>query len=98
MMFQGKIEAGIPHLRRAVAINPSDPISNLNIGFYEYQHGNLQQAIERYETVINLSSRSSEALRIQAFNNLGLVYQDVGDNLRAEQCFKAAINLSALYQ
>jgi hypothetical protein len=98
MMFQGKIEAGIPHLRRAAAINPSDPISNLNIGFYEYQHGNLQQAIERYETVINLSSRSSQALRMQAFNNLGLLYQDVGDNLRAEQCFKAAINLSSLYQ
>ena len=97
MLFQGKVEAGMPHFRRAVAINPSDPISNLNLGFYEYQHGNLQQAIERYQNVINASARSSQVLRMQAFNNLGLLYRDVGDNLRAEQCFRAARDITSLY-
>ena len=97
MLFQGKAEAGMPHFRRAVAINPSDPISNLNLGFYEYQHGNLQQAIERYQNVINASARSSQVLRMQAFNNLGLLYRDVGDNLRAEQCFRAARDITSLY-
>ena len=97
MLFDGKVEAGIPHFLRAVAINPSDATSNLNLGFYEYQRGNLPQAIERYQRVIDLRSRAVEALRMQAFNNLGLLYHDVGDNLRAEQCFQAARDLRALY-
>ena len=42
-----RVEDAIPHFRRAAALFPEDPNSNLNIGTYEQMHGNLAAAIER---------------------------------------------------
>ena len=95
MMKQGNVDAGVQHFLRAAAINPSDPLSNLNIGFYDYQHRDLRGAAEHYQAVIN--ARSSGVLKVKALNNLGLVYRESGDPVRAQQCFRDARELSRKY-
>ncbi len=49
LMEEGKLDAAIPHFRAAAAIYPGDPVSHLDIGFYEQQHKNWPQAIEQYQ-------------------------------------------------
>src|SRR6202011_3984709 len=41
---QGHIDEAIPHFRAAAAIEPSDPMSHLNIAADEQRRGNLPQA------------------------------------------------------
>jgi tetratricopeptide (TPR) repeat protein len=95
MMKQGNVEGGVQHFLRAAAINPSDPLSNLNVGFYDYQHRDLRGAAEHYQAVIN--ARSSGVMKVKALNNLGLVYHESGDPVRAQQCFRDARELSRKY-
>jgi hypothetical protein len=95
MMKQGNVEGGVQHFLRAAAINPSDPLSNLNVGFYDYQHRDLRGAAEHYQAVIN--ARSSGVMKVKALNNLGLVYRESGDPVRAQQCFRDARELSRKY-
>jgi hypothetical protein len=90
-LVKGNVDAAMPHFFRAVAINPSEPSSNLDIGFYEYQHGNLREAVKRYKIVISVPS--TVQLKIQAFNNLSLVYTALGRHADAERCSKLAESL-----
>jgi hypothetical protein len=95
LMKQGNVDAGMQHFLRAATINRSDPLSNLNVGFYDYQHRDLRGAAEHYQAVIN--ARSSGVLKVKALNNLGLVYRESGDPVRAQQCFRDARELSRKY-
>ncbi len=54
----GEVEEAMPHFRAAVAINPSDPDSNLNLGAYEQQNKNLAAAIEQYKKVIAMTQNT----------------------------------------
>ncbi len=92
---KGNVEAAMPHFFRAAAINPSDPTSNLNIGFYWYQRGNLSAAFEQYKKVLSL--KSSARLKANAINDMGLVYRDLGDYAHAQECFEAAKDLRSRY-
>ena len=56
-------------IARAAEIHPVDPISAFNIGFYEQQHGDLEQAIEQYRQAIILTT--SPSLKIKALTNMG---------------------------
>ncbi len=91
-LVEGNVEAGMPHFLRALTFNPSDDSANLNIGFYEYQHGHLREAMERYEKVINTPTAAASS-RALAFNNLGLVFNALGRPADAEKCFKMAESL-----
>ncbi len=88
LMTANRLEEAIGHFREAAVIHPVDPISNFNIGFYDQRHGNLQGAIEQYKKAIILTT--SQSLKIQALNNMGLAYRDLGDADKARQCFDAA--------
>jgi tetratricopeptide (TPR) repeat protein len=88
LMTQNRLEEAIGHFREAAAIHPVDPISNFNIGFYDQRHGDLQNSIEQYKKAIILTT--SPALKIQALNNMGLAYRDMGDVAKARECFEAA--------
>ncbi len=78
----GKEEQAIQHFRAAVAINPSDPDSNLNIGAYEQGHKDVIGAIEQYKKVIAMTQNTvklNAPTREQAFRNMGLAYRELGD-------------------
>ena len=95
LMDDGKLEAAIEHFRAAAAINPEDPISHLDIGFYEQQHKNIPQAIEQYQAVLNVTP--SPKLRSEAFNNWALIDRDLGDYAAARDHFQKAVELSPGY-
>ncbi len=88
LMTENRLEEAIGHFREAAAIHPVDPISNFNIGFYDQRHGDLPNAIEQYKKAIILTT--SPSLKIQALNNMGLAYRDLGDADQARECFEAA--------
>jgi protein O-mannosyl-transferase len=88
LMMQGRVEEGMSHFLKATEIYPADPVSNMNIGTYEQQRGNLAEAIERYKKT--LSSSHDASLRFATLNNMGRAYQDLGDSARAQECFAAA--------
>ena len=93
----GKEEQAIQHFRAAVAINPSDPDSTLNIGAYEQGHKNLIGAIEQYKKVIAMTqntARLNAPKRAQAFRNMGLAYRELGDYGDARESFQQAVNLN----
>ena len=92
----GQEEQAIQHFRAAVAINPIDPDSNLNIGAYEQQHKDLRGAIEQYEKVLSMTQdtvRLNAPRRAKAFSNMGLAYRALGDDARARENFEGAVKL-----
>jgi len=91
LMAQGRLEEAQPHFRTAAAIHPSDPLSNLNIAFYELQRGNLQLAIRQYDKAIGLTQDAR--LKASAFTSLGSIYSRLGDYSRARESFEAAVAL-----
>jgi protein O-mannosyl-transferase len=88
LMSQGRVEEGVSHFIKATEIYPADPVSNMNIGIYEQQGGNLREAIERFK--IALRSSRDASLRYAALNAMGRAYRDLGDTARAKECFAAA--------
>jgi Flp pilus assembly protein TadD len=86
----GKYSEGIAHFRRAAQIEPADPISQINLGIYAQQQGDLQQAAARYEYALQLTS--DPELRASAYANLGGVYFTRGDYQRARDSFESALN------
>ena len=95
LMEQGKLDAAVSHFRAAAAIYPGDPVSHLDIGFYEQEHKNLPQAIEQYQEVLKLTP--SPKLRAEAYNNLALIDRDLGDYAAARDNFQRAVNVSPRY-
>ena len=91
LLDQGQMEDAIPHFFRAAAIFPGDSVSNLNIGVYEQQHGNLTEALEHYKKVV--SGTRNPKVRAKAYRNMGYVYRDLGDPVRSRECFQAAESL-----
>ncbi len=91
LVSQGRVEEGVSHFIKATEIYPADPVSNMNIGTYEQQRGNLPEAIERYKKA--LSSSHDANLRLAAWNNMGRAYSDLGDTAHAQECFAAAERL-----
>ena len=93
----GEVEEAMPHFRAAVAINPVDPDSNLNLGAYQQQHKNLVAAIEQYKKVIAMTQdapRLNAQSRAQAFSNMGFAYRDLKDYAQARANFQQAVNIN----
>jgi hypothetical protein len=88
LMSQGKVEEGIAHFEKAVAIYPDDPVSNLNLGTYEEQRGNLTEAVEHFQKAVK---GRDLALRATAAERLGKTYLDLGEPLEAQQYFGVAV-------
>jgi tetratricopeptide (TPR) repeat protein len=89
LMDDAQPDEAIKHFQAALAIFPSDPTSNLRIAVYDHQHGNLQQAVERYDHMLSITPTDRE--RSALLSNRGLVYVDEHENLRAQQDFQAAV-------
>lgn len=91
LMEREGCQAAMAHFRNAAAINPRDAFSQLNLGACERLQGNIQPAIDHFETVLRLSADAS--LRSSAFANLGSVYRAAGDYVLARQNYDSALQL-----
>ena len=67
-------------------------IANLNLGAYEDRRGNLPAAIDHYQMVINHAG--DVGMRATAYGSLGFVYRQMGQSMKAKQCFETALTLA----
>jgi len=85
---QGRQDDAIVHYRRASAINPDDPVSDLFIAIYEQNHGNLPEAVRHYKSAIKGLSDPLE--QAKAYQNLSVAYRDLGDVTDSVECLRRA--------
>jgi protein O-mannosyl-transferase len=96
LQSKGRQPEAAVHFRAAAEINPDDPLINEHLGFVEQREGDLRQAIAHYERALELTQGDipdTAAMRADALNNMGVAYRQLGDLVRAEQCFSAAKEL-----
>lgn len=87
----GRTDEAMAHFRRAVAIEPSDAMSRLNLAADEQRHGNFLQAIAQFGQVIDATD--DVRLRARAFTDLGFCYRETGNRVRAKESFQLATRL-----
>jgi len=95
LIQQGRYDEGIAHFRTAAEIEPGDPVSQVNLGIYAQQHGDLKQAAARYQFALRLTA--DVQLRASAFANLGGVCFTLHDYQRARENFESALKLNAMF-
>jgi len=88
LLAEGRVEEGVAHFYRAVAIYPDDPVGNLNVGIYEQKRGNFPAAIERYRRTAGVT-RDPE-LKLAALRNMAICYRQLGDIGGAQRSEEAA--------
>jgi protein O-mannosyl-transferase len=89
----GRYDEGIAHFRTAAEIEPGDPVSEVNLGIYAQQHGDLKQAAARYHYALRLAS--DPQVRAAAYASLGGVYFALHDYARAKENFESALKLKS---
>jgi Tfp pilus assembly protein PilF len=89
---QGRTEEAAAHFRAALAIRPDDLPANLNLGTYEHGRGNLPAAIDRYQMVA--LHAGDVGLRATAYGNLGSAYRQMGESMKAKQCYEISLQLA----
>ena len=92
---QGRYDEAIIHFRVASALEPGDPVSQLNLGIYAQEHADPQQAISRYNAVLALAT--DPQIRASAYANLGTVYFALHDYSQAQHNFDAAMQLQVIF-
>jgi protein O-mannosyl-transferase len=95
LVRQGRIDEAITHFRTASVLEPLDPTSQLNLGIYAEQHGDLTQAAKRYDMTLRLATDTQ--LRATAYANLGTVYFALHDYGRAQENFDSALKLKGTF-
>jgi len=91
----GRRDEAFAHFRAAAALEPHDSVSQLNLGIYAQEHGDLQQAATRYEWALRLATDTQ--IRASAYANLGTVYFALRNYTQAQQNFESAIKLKRVY-
>jgi tetratricopeptide (TPR) repeat protein len=91
LLDEGKEEEAMPHFRTAAALNPSDPMSRLNLAAFAQRQGHPQEAIDQYAQVLTMTR--DPRLRATAFSDMGYALRDLGDSEHAKASFRAAVNL-----
>jgi protein O-mannosyl-transferase len=72
----GEPDQALSHYYRALAMDPNDPISNINIGNWNQYAGKPRDAIEYYQKVLR-SPRSPQVLKTKAAEGLQRAYHDL---------------------
>ena len=89
---QGRTEEAAAQFRAALAIRPDDLPANLNLGTYEHGRGNLAAAIDRYQMVA--IHAADVGLRATAYGNLGSAYRQMGESMKAKECYEISLQLA----
>lgn len=92
LVLEGKEEQAHAHFEAAALINPKDPMSRSNLGTYDLQHGLMREAIQQYQSAVELTA--DPGLLAQTYANLGAAYRMVGDNLQAQDNYKHSLRLN----
>jgi len=92
LLSQDRVEEAGAHYRAALAIHPDWPAANLGLADYEDRRGNLPAAVERYQM---LARRAADvAIRATGYSRLGFAYRQMGESMKAKQCFETALQLA----
>ena len=83
---KGKTDEAMTHFLKAENIFPNDYDSNLQIGTFEQEKGNMRGAIDHYKKVINTKGVPVD-FKVKAFNNMCYAYRGLGDAGLADKCF-----------
>jgi len=89
LITQGRVEEALPHLLRARALRPDDPLSALNVATYLQMHGKYQAALDGYATVVQLTK--APPLLAIARANSGYAHYSLKQYGDAQQDFEAAL-------
>lgn len=95
LIKQRRYDEAIVHFRAAAALEPGDPVSQLNLGIYAEEHGDLRQAAARYEYVLRLATESQ--IRASAYTNLGTIFFAIHDYAQAQRNFDSAMKLKPVF-
>jgi tetratricopeptide (TPR) repeat protein len=90
---QGRTDEALVHVRATIAIRPDSWGALLALADYDLRHGDLAGAIERYQMV---ADRAGEQVgfRTTAYNQLGLVYHQLGELAKAKQCLEQSLRFT----
>jgi Tfp pilus assembly protein PilF len=91
LIYQGRAQEGLPHLRRAHLLMPEDPLANLNIATYEQMLGHYQAALDGYASVIRFAG-AAPSLLATARANSGYAHLSLKQYDNAKQDFEAALH------
>ena len=92
LLARQQIDDAIVHFRRAAVIEPSDPISQLNIAFYEQKNHRWAEAIAAYQK--GISQAEDIDIMARAYSNMGYVYHYMGNDADASAAFERAVHLA----
>lgn len=91
--IQGDYNKALEDFLSAIQLQPSDARGYNNIAFVYYELGKIDQAIEKWETAIILDPSSNS----DAWAGLGVALFVKGDEDRALDAYKKALNANPLY-
>ncbi len=95
LMRLNRSDEAIVHFRAAAALEPGDSASQFNLGIYAQDHGDLQQAVARYNNALRLATDTQ--IRASAYANLGAVYFAQHDYANSRQNFDSALKLKPVF-
>jgi tetratricopeptide (TPR) repeat protein len=89
---KGMHKKGIECLEKAISLEPEFIDAYITLGKCYYELGRFSQAAKNYEEAIK---RSPPKIKVVAnyYNNLGIVYQAMGDRKKAIQSFRNALKI-----
>ena len=89
---QGRTEEAIEHIHAVLAIRPDDWPANLVLANYEQSRGNLGRALELFQKVALGASNVRQ--RAKAYSDMGTCYGQMGEPMKAKQCFEQSLQLA----
>ena len=94
LLTDNRPDEAIEHFRVSEAINPADPVSHMDIGYYEQQRGNLSAALAEYNQVLALVRKPEQSTAAETHNNMGFIFLGLRDTAKARENFQDAVNLN----
>ncbi len=86
---QNNKKNALSHFQKALALNPTTPNLNLNIGVIQLATGDTAKAQDSFLRELSLNYQNSEAL-----NNLGVIAEQRGELSNAENYYRRAYDLN----
>jgi tetratricopeptide (TPR) repeat protein len=89
LMEMGRPDLAVAHLQRALQITPSMAIAHYDLGTLLHHANQLPEARQEYQLAVKYASDQREAA--QAHNNLGVLFNQLGEKDEALAQFNQAI-------
>ncbi|MDR1306864.1 MAG: tetratricopeptide repeat protein [Treponema sp.] len=80
-------DEAIPLFRRALVMEPGNPLLWLNLGIAQQHTGNYEEALDSFQRVLSISDDMEEA-----WLSMGLIYYELEQFELAEECYHSALS------